>query len=111
MNVPQENPITEYYSPEEKVLIQRAYRKLLTSVRVELNSEDKVLIRKAYKLAVEAHAPQRRKTGEAYIFHPIEVARICAAEIELGTTAIAAALLHDVVEDTPITLQIGRAHV
>ena len=105
MNVPQENPIVEYYSPEEKVLIQRAYRNLLRSVSVELNNEDKVVIRKAYKLAVEAHAPQRRKTGEAYIFHPIEVARICAAEIELGTTAIAAALLHDVVEDTPITLQ------
>ena len=105
MDAPQDNPIVEYYSPEEKVLIQRAYRNLLRSISVELNNEDKVVIRKAYKLAVEAHAPQRRKTGEAYIFHPIEVARICAAEIELGTTAIAAALLHDVVEDTPITLQ------
>jgi len=53
---------------------------------------------------VDAHKDQRRKSGEAYIFHPIAVAKIVAAEIGLDATSIAAALLHDVVEDTDFTL-------
>src|SRR5690606_7729604 len=53
----------------------------------------------------EAHKDQRRKSGEAYIFHPIAVAKIVASEIGLGATSIAAALLHDVVEDTDITVE------
>ncbi len=88
---------------EEKALIQSAYRNLLRSIKVDLTAEDKVNIRKAYEMAVDAHQPQRRKTGEPYILHPIEVARICAEEIGLGATSIICALLHDVVEDTPIT--------
>jgi GTP diphosphokinase / guanosine-3',5'-bis(diphosphate) 3'-diphosphatase len=88
---------------EEKALIQSAYRNLLRSIKVDLTADDKVNIRKAYEMAVEAHQPQRRKTGEPYILHPIEVARICAEEIGLGATSIICALLHDVVEDTPIT--------
>ena len=55
-------------------------------------------------MAVEAHSKQRRKSGEPYILHPIEVARICVQEIGLGPTAVICALLHDVVEDTPVTL-------
>ena len=51
------------------------------------------------------HKDQRRKSGEAYIFHPIAVAKIVASEIGLGATGIAAALLHDVVEDTNITVK------
>ncbi|WP_300569721.1 RelA/SpoT family protein, partial [Flavobacterium sp.] len=70
-----------------------------------LTAEDKKLIRKAFDVAVEAHQDQRRKSGEAYIFHPIAVAKIVAGEIGLGATAIAAALMHDVVEDTDITVQ------
>jgi GTP pyrophosphokinase len=57
------------------------------------------LIRKAFDVSVEAHKEQRRKIREAYIFHPIAVAKV-ASEIGLGATSIAAALLHDVVEDT-----------
>ena len=87
---------------EEKALIQRAYRNLLRSIKVDLTKEDKENIRKAYEMAVIAHQPQRRKTGP-YILHPIEVARICAEEIGLGATSIICALLHDVVEDTDIT--------
>jgi GTP pyrophosphokinase len=64
-----------------------------------LSEEDKKLIRKAFDVSVEAHKEQRRKSG-AYIFHPIAVAKIVASEIGLGATSIAAALLHDVVEDT-----------
>lgn len=89
---------------EDKLLIQRAYRDLLKSIRTPMDDQDKEDIRKAYDLAVEAHALQRRKSGEPYILHPIAVARICAEEIGLGPTAIVAALLHDVVEDTAYSL-------
>ena len=66
------------------------------------------MIRKAFNIAVEAHKDQRRKSGEPYIYHPIEVARICAAEIGLGATSVTAALLHDTVEDTDLTLDEVR---
>lgn len=68
-----------------------------------LSNEDKVLIRKAFDIALDAHKDQRRKTGEPYIYHPIAVAKIVANEIGLGAYSIAAALLHDVVEDTDYT--------
>ena len=91
---------------EEKRLIQGAYRKLLKSIKSDMDSTDRKNIRMAYELAVEAHSKQRRKSGEPYILHPIEVARICAEEIGLGPTAIVSALLHDVVEDTDVTLEV-----
>ena len=97
-------PIVEMYTEDDRLEIQRAYRRLLKSIKTPLSEEDKHDIRRAYEIAVEAHGPQRRKSGEAYILHPIEVARICAEEIGLGGTAIVAALLHDVVEDTTIKL-------
>lgn len=59
----------------------------------------------AYELAEEAHSPQRRKSGEPYILHPIAVAMIVANEIGLGANPICAALLHDVVEDTDHTVK------
>ena len=90
---------------DEKLLIQRAYRTLLQSFNKELNKEDQVNLRAAYELAVEAHSQQRRKSGEPYIMHPIEVSRICIDEIGLGPTAAICALLHDVVEDTDVTLE------
>ncbi len=89
---------------EEKKLIVHAYRKLLKSIKSKMDSTDRNNIRMAYEIAVDAHSKQRRKSGEPYILHPIEVARICAEEIGLGPTAIVAALLHDVVEDTEVTL-------
>ncbi|MDX2067671.1 MAG: RelA/SpoT family protein [Haliscomenobacter sp.] len=89
---------------EEKKLIQDAYRQLLRSIKSDMEEDDSKMIRKAYEMAVQAHAEQRRKSGEPYILHPIAVARICSEEIGLGPTAIACALLHDVVEDTDITL-------
>jgi len=63
------------------------------------------MIRLAFDMAVEAHSEQRRKSGEAYIFHPISVAKIVAQQIGLDATSICAALLHDVVEDTQFTLK------
>lgn len=90
---------------EEKKLIQDAYRSLLRTIKSPLDDRDSKMIRRAYELAVEAHKEQRRKSGEPYILHPIAVAQICSEEIGLGPTAIAAALLHDVVEDTGVTLE------
>jgi GTP diphosphokinase / guanosine-3',5'-bis(diphosphate) 3'-diphosphatase len=89
----------------DKRLIMSAYRGLLKSVKVTLSPQDKKDIRKAYELAVESHKEQRRKSGEPYVLHPIAVAKICAAEIGLGATSIICALLHDVVEDTTVTLE------
>ncbi len=90
---------------EEKQLIQREYRRLLKAIKSEMDDHDQKMIRMAYELAVEAHSKQRRKSGEPYIMHPIAVAIICADEIGLGPTAIVCALLHDVVEDTDVSLE------
>lgn len=90
---------------DDRKLIQSAYRQLLRSITADMDDTDRKNIRKAYEIAVEAHSKQRRKSGEPYILHPIEVARICSKEIGLGPTAIVAALLHDVVEDTDVTLE------
>ena len=92
-------------TPDDEVrVIQQAYRKLLRVIKVEIGPEDRLGIRRAFELAVRAHRKQRRKSGEPYILHPLAVARICAEEVGLGPTALIAALLHDVVEDTDVTL-------
>ena len=96
--------MTDVEIKEENKQIAKGYKDLLKISYQMLTDEDKKLIRKAFDIAVEAHAPQRRKSGEAYIFHPIAVAKIVAKQIGLDATAIAAALLHDVVEDTKYTL-------
>lgn len=62
-------------------------------------------LHEAFELAREAHASQKRKTGEPYILHPIAVARIAAEELMLGANPVMAAFLHDVVEDTPYTIE------
>lgn len=93
---------------EEKEQILRRYRGLLRSMRGERTNENTRLIRKAFNIALEAHKEQRRKSGEPYIYHPIAVARICAEEMGLGVTSLVAALLHDTVEDTDLTLEDVR---
>lgn len=90
---------------QENKAIAREYKELLRISYQTLSEDDKKLIRKAFDVAVDAHKDQRRKSGEAYIFHPIAVAKIVASEIGLGATSIAAALMHDVVEDTDITVE------
>ncbi|MDA9361515.1 RelA/SpoT family protein, partial [Flavobacteriaceae bacterium] len=84
--------------------IAKQYKELLRISYLQLSEEDKKLIRLAFDTAVDAHKDQRRKSGEAYIFHPIAVAKIVASEIGLDAACIAAALLHDTVEDTEYTL-------
>lgn len=68
------------------------------------SAESEELVERAYEFAKKAHEGQHRISGELYIFHPLEVAMILA-DLELDTTTIAAGLLHDVVEDTPFTLE------
>src|SRR6478736_4723543 len=97
--------MTEHEIEQENKAIAQEYKELLRISYQTLSEDDKKLIRKAFDVAVDAHKDQRRKSGEAYIFHPIAVAKIVASEIGLGATGIAAALLHDVVEDTDITVK------
>lgn len=89
---------------KENKEIAKQYKELLRISYQTLSDDDKVLIRSAFEVAVDAHKEQRRKSGEAYVFHPIAVAKIVASEIGLDATSIASALLHDVVEDTKYTL-------
>jgi GTP pyrophosphokinase len=89
----------------EKKEILKRYRALLRASKSTLQKGDKRMIRRAFDLALESHKDMRRKSGEPYIYHPIAVAQIAAEEIGLGTTSIVCALLHDLVEDTAISLE------
>ena len=93
--------MTEEEIATENSAIAKEYKELLKISYRTLTAKDKKLIRKAFEVALDAHSDQRRKSGEAYIFHPIAVAKIVASEIGLDANSIAAALLHDVVEDCP----------
>ena len=90
---------------KERLQILAKYRQLLRSAKPVLKDNDAKLIKKAFEISMEAHKDMRRKSGEPYIFHPLEVAQICVEEIGLGATSIICALLHDVVEDTDMTLK------
>ncbi|RKN76798.1 RelA/SpoT family protein [Ulvibacterium marinum] len=96
--------MTQATIEKENKQIAKQYKELLRISYQTLSSDDKKLIRSAFEVAVDAHKNQRRKSGEAYIFHPIAVAKIVASEIGLDAVSIASALLHDVVEDTEYTL-------
>ena len=89
---------------ENKEILAR-YRDLISNTYRTLDEEQNKVIRKAFDIALDAHKDQRRKTGEPYIYHPIEVAKIVANEIGLGATSIACALLHDVIEDSEYTYE------
>jgi GTP pyrophosphokinase len=90
---------------EERKEILKRYRRLLKQAKPFLKAGDAKLIKRAFNISMEAHKDMRRKSGEPYIYHPLEVALICVEEIGLGTTSIVAALLHDVVEDTDWELE------
>lgn len=88
--------MTEFTSPEQ------LYQDLISCVKKYHPSDDISMIEKAYKIASQAHKDQRRKSGEPYIIHPLNVA-IILAELELDKETIVAGILHDVVEDTIMT--------
>ncbi|MBP5677652.1 MAG: bifunctional (p)ppGpp synthetase/guanosine-3',5'-bis(diphosphate) 3'-pyrophosphohydrolase [Bacteroidales bacterium] len=86
--------------------IQAKYDELIEACRSQksLSKEEEISILRAFQMAKTAHAGTRRKSGEPYIFHPLAVALIAVKEVGLGPIAVVSALLHDVVEDTDITL-------
>lgn len=101
------------YIPDEAIENQeivKRYRKLLRVWNTRKSPEDRKLVRKAFNFAVEAHKNDRRKSGEPYIYHPLDVATIAAGDIGLGKTSIICSLLHDVVEDTHYTIADIREH-
>lgn len=88
----------------DKIIRERAQH-VFNIMANRVSAEDMTRIRAAFELALEAHAPQKRNTGEPYILHPIAVANIAAEEMMLGANPVCAAFLHDVVEDTPYTIE------
>ena len=89
---------SEYENPEE------LYQTLIETIRKYRPATDLSQIEKAYKMAFQAHKDQKRRSGEPYIIHPVSVA-IILAELELDKESIIAGILHDIVEDTEVTLE------
>lgn len=94
------------FSEHDFQLIDEAYDSLRQVAHNRCRNEREVeIVRKAYDFANSAHKNVRRRSGEPYIIHPIEVAKIVITDIGLGYKSICAALLHDVVEDTSYTVE------
>lgn len=93
----------EVYEAYRHELLKR-YRQLLRTLGKNISKDKTKKIREAFDFAARAHEGTVRKSGEPYIFHPLAVAQIAAGELRLGATSVICALLHDVVEDTDITL-------
>ncbi len=95
---------TQVYNKADATTIESVWGRLKNELDFgDLAREDRDMIRRAYELGYFAHRNQRRKSGEPYFIHPLEVAIIAKKEIGLGPTAITCAILHDVVEDTEVT--------
>jgi GTP pyrophosphokinase len=94
--------MTEIDIEKENKAIAQEYKELLRISYQTLSEEDKKLIRKAFDVSVEAHKEQRRKSGRPIFSIPLLWQN---SRFRLGATSIAAALLHDVVEDTPTTVK------
>ena len=95
---------------EEKILteeerVQEELQAILKYCTHCKNKQDEQLIMKAFRMANEAHKGMRRKSGEPFIMHPLAVARIVSEEIGMGVTSTISAILHDVVEDTELTIE------
>ncbi len=89
----------------ERRTILKKYREILELMWDKTTPQQRDMIHKAMALAAKAHKDMRRKSGEPYIYHPLAVAKIVVQDINLGTTSVVCALLHDVVEDTEYTLE------
>src|SRR5208337_4099437 len=85
------------------VLTVTKFRDLLRKIRGYRPNDDLTLVKKAYDYSLQHHQGQTRASGEPYLVHPLEVASVLA-EMRLDTTAIAAGLLHDSIEDTSVTV-------
>lgn len=93
------------FTEEEKKEIKVRYKRLLKLLKPITKNSDAKMIRRALDLAIEAHADVRRSSGEPYIYHPLEVAEIVAEKVGLGPISVVCALLHDVVEDSVLTIE------
>lgn len=93
------------YTEDERKEITHRYRILLREWKNRHSKEEALLVRKAFDFAVSAHDGMRRRTKEPYIYHPLEVATICAKDMRLDGTSIICALMHDIVEDTGTTIE------
>ena len=98
------------FTKDDYRLIDKEYASLMDVARPRLRNEEQVqTVQKAFEFANQAHKNVRRRSGEPYIIHPIEVAKIVVSDIGLGCKSICAALLHDVVEDTGYTVEDIRS--
>lgn len=86
-------------------IIENKASEVLASMQDRVTPADLMRVKDAFELAREAHASQKRKSGEPYILHPIAVAQIAAEELMLDANTVIACFLHDVVEDTPHTIE------
>ncbi len=93
------------FTEQDYELIRQSYAQLKAAAEKRCaNQQELDVVQKAFDFANEAHKNVRRRSGGPYIIHPIEVAKIVVSDIGLGYKSIAAALLHDVVEDTDYTV-------
>jgi GTP diphosphokinase / guanosine-3',5'-bis(diphosphate) 3'-diphosphatase len=90
--------------PAEPGILAAKFAELLATIGKNRPSDDTGIIRRAWEFCVQHHSGQLRASGEPYVLHPLEVAQVLA-EMKLDSTAIAAGLLHDAVEDTPVTTE------
>lgn len=98
------------FTKDDYRLIDKEYESLMEVARPRLrNAEQVETVRKAFEFANQAHKNVRRRSGEPYMIHPVEVAKIVVSDIGLGCKSICAALLHDVVEDTGYTVEDIRS--
>ena len=89
-------------SAEDPLRLQERFESMLDTLRANRPGDDQELVRAAWAFTQAQHETQKRASGEPYIIHPLEVAQLLA-ELKMDATAIAAGLLHDAVEDTPVT--------
>jgi len=86
-------------------IVNNMTEQVFDALKPRTSPEDTERVRRAFLFAKEAHAPQRRKSGEPYILHPVAVALITAKELQMDANTVITAFLHDVVEDTPYTVE------
>ncbi|MBS1800204.1 MAG: RelA/SpoT family protein [Acidobacteria bacterium] len=90
------------YAPADVKVIDEKFQRLLETVHENRPGDDLEIIRKAWEFCLRQHEGQKRASGEPYVIHPLEVGQVLA-ELKMDSTAIAAGLLHDAVEDTDVT--------
>ncbi len=96
------------YTREDEQLIGERFDDLVAACEAKgvfRSDDDRAIVVRAFDIAREAHKGMKRRSGEPYITHPIAVAKICVDEIGLGTKSVVASLLHDVVEDTDLSVE------